>query len=88
MENKIIKFDKSYFNPHQNSLTKLVDDSISGLVPQLETYLFLKKLETCVKNGLSLLQDGATDEGAPGQRLPFFYGAYVRDADGNKLCFF
>jgi catechol 2,3-dioxygenase-like lactoylglutathione lyase family enzyme len=31
---------------------------------------------------------GATDEGAPGQRLPFFYGAYVRDADGNKLCFF
>lgn len=31
---------------------------------------------------------GATDEGAPGQRLPVFYGAYVRDADGNKLCFF
>ncbi|MFT6206961.1 MAG: putative lactoylglutathione lyase [Colwellia sp.] len=31
---------------------------------------------------------GATDEGAPGQRLPFFYGAYVRDLDGNKLCFF
>jgi predicted lactoylglutathione lyase len=31
---------------------------------------------------------GATDEGAPGQRLPFFYGGYVRDLDGNKLCFF
>jgi hypothetical protein len=31
---------------------------------------------------------GAIDDGAPGQRLPFFYGAYVRDADGNKLCFF
>ena len=31
---------------------------------------------------------GATDEGEPGQRLPFFYGAYVRDLDGNKLCFF
>jgi len=31
---------------------------------------------------------GATDEGAPGQRLPIFYGAYVRDLDGNKLCFF
>lgn len=32
---------------------------------------------------------GATDEGAPGQRLPDgFYGAYVRDPDGNKLCFY
>ncbi len=31
---------------------------------------------------------GATDEGAPGQRFPFFYGGYVRDPDGNKLCFF
>jgi len=31
---------------------------------------------------------GATDEGAPGERMPIFYGAYVRDPDGNKLCFF
>ncbi len=31
---------------------------------------------------------GASDEGEPGQRLPFFYGGYVRDLDGNKLCFF
>lgn len=32
---------------------------------------------------------GATDEGAPGQRIPDqFYGAYVRDPDGNKMCFF
>lgn len=32
---------------------------------------------------------GASDEGAPGERVPdFFYGAYVRDADGNKLCFY
>ncbi len=31
---------------------------------------------------------GGTDEGAPGARLPTFYGAYVRDLDGNKLCFF
>ena len=28
---------------------------------------------------------GATDEGPPGERLPSFYGAYVRDLDGNKL---
>lgn len=31
---------------------------------------------------------GATDAGEPGQRFPFFYGAYVYDLDGNKLCFF
>lgn len=32
---------------------------------------------------------GATDEGEPGQRIPVrFYGAYARDLDGNKLCFF
>ena len=31
---------------------------------------------------------GATCEGEPGQRLPIFFGAYVRDLDGNKLCFY
>lgn len=32
---------------------------------------------------------GATDEGEPGQRIEdVFYGAYVRDPDGNKLAFF
>lgn len=32
---------------------------------------------------------GATDEGEPGQRIPDrFYGSYVRDPDGNKLCFY
>ncbi|GIS75618.1 MAG: hypothetical protein CM1200mP12_13370 [Gammaproteobacteria bacterium] len=30
---------------------------------------------------------GASDEGEPGQRVPTFYGAYVRDLDGNKLVF-
>jgi predicted lactoylglutathione lyase len=31
---------------------------------------------------------GATDDGPPGDRIPnLFYGAYVRDLDGNKLCF-
>ena len=34
------------------------------------------------------LKLGATDEGEPGERIPnVFYGAYVRDLDGNKLCF-
>ncbi len=32
---------------------------------------------------------GATCDGEPGQRIPDrFYGAYVHDPDGNKLCFF
>jgi catechol 2,3-dioxygenase-like lactoylglutathione lyase family enzyme len=29
---------------------------------------------------------GASDEGAPGQRMPQAYFAYFRDLDGNKLC--
>jgi catechol 2,3-dioxygenase-like lactoylglutathione lyase family enzyme len=33
------------------------------------------------------LELGATDEGAPGQRMDGFYGAYFRDVDGNKICF-
>lgn len=31
------------------------------------------------------LELGGSDEGAPGQRYPGFYGAYFRDLDGNKL---
>ena len=31
---------------------------------------------------------GATDEGPPGERIPTFYGAYIRDLDGNKLGFY
>lgn len=35
------------------------------------------------------LSAGGKDEGAPGLRLhyhPHYYGAYVRDLDGNKIC--
>ncbi len=32
------------------------------------------------------LELGAADEGAPGNRMPTFYGAYFRDPDGNKIC--
>jgi predicted lactoylglutathione lyase len=32
---------------------------------------------------------GASCEGEPGQRIPdMFYGAYIRDPDGNKMCFY
>lgn len=31
---------------------------------------------------------GASDEGAPGERMKGFYAAYFRDLDGNKLNFY
>ena len=34
------------------------------------------------------LELGATDEGAPGQRMEGFYAGYFRDPDGNKLNFY
>jgi hypothetical protein len=37
------------------------------------------------------LANGGSDEGAPGYRPPektSFYGAYFRDAVGNKFCVF
>ena len=35
------------------------------------------------------LELGATCDGEPGSRIPgVFYGAYVEDPDGNKLCFY
>ncbi len=51
--------------------------AIPGGSPEAAAALYDKAIEL-----------GATDEGAPGQRFDFFYGAYVKDPDGNKLCFF
>ena len=37
------------------------------------------------------LKSGGTDEGGPGYRPPekqSWYGAYLRDPTGNKICFF
>ena len=35
------------------------------------------------------LELGATGDGEPGQRIPdMFYGAYFKDPDGNKACFY
>jgi catechol 2,3-dioxygenase-like lactoylglutathione lyase family enzyme len=34
------------------------------------------------------LAAGGTCDGAPGQCMPTFYGAYFRDPDGNKVCVF
>lgn len=48
-----------------------------------------KGIEQITKLYEKALELGATDDGAPGERVPgVFTGAYVRDLDGNKLCFF
>ncbi len=45
--------------------------------------------DTVQKLYAKALELGAADDGAPGERVPgAFYGAYVRDLDGNKLCFY
>jgi catechol 2,3-dioxygenase-like lactoylglutathione lyase family enzyme len=45
--------------------------------------------EACHTLHEKALKLGATCEGEPGSRIPgTFYGSYVRDPDGNKLCFF
>lgn len=42
--------------------------------------------ETVDKVYAKALELGATDDGAPGNRMPTFYGAYFRDLDGHKIC--
>ncbi len=42
--------------------------------------------ETVDKVYNKAIELGAVDEGAPGNRMPTFYGAYFRDPDGNKIC--
>ena len=34
------------------------------------------------------IEMGALNEGDPGKRDGTFYGSYIRDLDGNKLCFY
>ena len=44
--------------------------------------------EACDAMFEKALELGATCDGPPGERVPnVFYGGYVRDYDGNKLCF-
>lgn len=43
-------------------------------------------VDACYQKAIEL---GATCAGEPGQRIPDqFYGAYIRDLDGNKVAFF
>ena len=44
--------------------------------------------EDCDAMYAKAIELGATCDGPPGERMPgCFYGGYVRDPDGNKLCF-
>jgi len=62
-------------HPHERGNGQMIAIS-GGSKPGVDS-LYAKALEL-----------GATDEGTPGERIPdVFYGAYVRDLDGNKLCF-
>ena len=49
-------------------------------------------LESHMKQSIKMyakaIELGAKDDGEPGTRAGTFYGAYVYDLDGNKLCFF
>ena len=67
------------FVPYDGSEASVGNGSMVGII--LET---TEDVDALYKKALEL---GATDEGEPGQRVPTFYGAYVRDLDGNKLTF-
>jgi len=67
-----IPYDEEEAQPGNGSMVAIPGGSREGV-----DKLYAKAIEL-----------GATDEGEPGERLPIFYGAYVRDLDGNKLCFF
>ena len=54
----------------------------NGVMPALAC----KDRETVYKVYNKALEMGGQDEGAPGERMPTFYGAYFRDPDGNKIC--
>lgn len=54
----------------------------NGVMPALAA----KDNDTVDRVYKKAIELGAQDEGAPGNRMPTFYGAYFRDPDGNKIC--
>ena len=67
-----IPFDENDPQPGNGNMLSFACDS-----PEMVDKLYTKALE-----------QGSLCEGPPGQRLPIFYGAYFRDPDGNKSCFY
>lgn len=66
-----VPFDEKAPNPGNGNMVSIAPGS-----KELVNQLHAKAIEL-----------GATDDGEPGQRNDFFYGAYFRDPDGNKICF-
>ena len=67
-----VPFNKEPANPGNGNMVSFAPGSKAGV-------------DDMYKKALAL---GASCDGAPGQRIAdVFYGAYVKDADGNKLCF-
>ncbi len=68
----ILPYDKEDPSPGNGSMVALYAES-KDIVDRLH------------KKSLNL---GAVNEGDPGKRDENFYGSYIRDLDGNKICFY
>ncbi len=58
---EIISINQDNFDARENSITKLVTNTLEGHHNPLEVFLFIKKLEATIKGAIDLLKDGATD---------------------------
>tara|TARA_Y100001958_G_C21036792_1_gene407815 strand:- start:265 stop:636 length:372 start_codon:yes stop_codon:yes gene_type:complete len=79
----VIKGDDSMFavfKPYDGKKASVGNGSMIGFLMNSE-----KEVDDIHARAISL---GATDDGSPGRRTKDFYGAYVRDLDGNKLVFY
>jgi len=66
-------------------ITTPFDDSPATVGNGVMVAMQMKSTEQVDAFYAKALSLGATDEGAPGQRIEGFYAGYVRDLDGNKL---
>lgn len=70
------------------SIVKPYDGNAATVGNGVMVALTVENTDQVEKVYAKALELGASDEGAPGERIPGFYGAYFRDLDGNKLCVF
>ncbi len=68
------------FIPYDGEEASVGNGSMTGFLMNSE-----EEVDDIYAKAISL---GATDTGEPGRRTKNFYGAYVRDLDGNKLVFY
>jgi catechol 2,3-dioxygenase-like lactoylglutathione lyase family enzyme len=66
-------------------LTRPYDGAVATVGNGTMVALAAKDREQVDRLHAIAMANGATDEGAPGERWPGFYAAYFRDLDGNKL---